>query len=942
MPTDNEINQVIALLIEPAQRSYFFENLKNPSWVAPLYAKGFFKHAPNILRNEKEGTVQFPIWPESKFLAKVAAQADPVILLKIIKEIETDNIRVKEDVLEIIAKLPIDSVILMSTKVVKYLEDPYLHFGNIPEKIGDIIERLASENKIEQALKIAQDLLRPIAEVQTEEAKKIGLHANPKSKFEIWDYEQILKNKLTTLNKTEPFLLLDLLVNLLFTAIKVSRGENSDDSDTEDYLYISRRNVRDEPRSHNHELEGLLISKIVSVANFAIQSDSKNFEPVLKLLESKKYNFFNKIILYLLAEYPNLDQARVTSYIKEKKFFDANWISPEYEYLLSNEFKNLTPEDQKNIIDWIEAGPDLEVFKRSEKSWTGNEPTNEKISKYKEAWQLRHLHVLKDSLTGNLMDRYIELVAKYPNFDDKIQEGVFYAANESPKTKEELQKMSVDQVISLIRDWKQTGDGYDGKPTKDGLSILLREIIKEKPVDFSDKLDELKGIDSNYIFSILMGIENGLAVNKNIHWSKVLSFLLEIFSTWKKEKKTAVDTESFDNASRRQGISLLNAGLRSGSFELKDRKEIWSIIQIALADPDPTIEQDEKFEDEITLAINSIRGEAMHSVIEYALWLKRHFEKLPDAATLISRGFDEMPEVSETLNNYLKLEVEPTKAIRSVYGRYFPWIHLLDPKWAVSNINNIFSHTEELHGDGAWDAFVTLTSPYDNLLEPLKVEYKFRLANAKFPEKDKKQPLREPNERLVEHVVAYYWRSKLSLEDDLIRELVITADIRLLSHAISFMGRVIYGEKDTPTDILKRFTEFWGYVFTSVSTDPSRVEALRDFTWWFASNKFEPKWLLDNLEAVIDASAGIDSEDFAIDNLVLLSKDTPERVIIILEKILNTASKPWVAHSSEKEIIEILKNAQYSDSVIAKDTAKRLVDALTRKHMFKFLDVLSK
>lgn len=937
-PTTREIDQAIGLLNQPAQKSYFFDNLKNPAWIGPLYDKGYFKNAPKIKRNEKEGTIQFPIWPESKFLARVVAEANPTILSKIVSEIETDNIRVKEDILEIVTKLPIASVIILYPKVIKYLEDPYLHFGLLPQKIGELIERLSTENKIGDAIKVAQDLLRPIAESQSEEAKKLGLHANPKAKFEIWDYEQILRKRLPALIKADPMAGLDLLVNLLFTAIKVSRGENTDDSDTEDYLYISRRSVREEPQFHSHELESLLISEITSVANSIIKSHPEKFDDVLKLLESKKYNFFKKIILYLLAEYPNLDRNRTASYLKNKDFFDAGWISPEYEYLLTVDFKNLIADDQKIILDWIVAGPDLDAFVNAEKSWTGNVPSADKITGYKEAWQLRHLHVLKDSLSKELEETYTALAAKYPGFDEKIREGVSFALNESPKTKEELLEMSVEQIIDLLQEWKPTGDGFNGKPTKDGLSIVLREIIKERPVEFSNNLEKLHALESTYLFSVLMGLENGLAIDKNINWDKVLDILLNIFITWQKEVASK-QKELFDNSVRRQGLSILNAGLRTSGFDIKNREGLWSIIQITLTDPDPTLDREEKTEDEITLAINSIRGEALHSIVEYALWLRRAFEKLPDAKTLIANGFNEMPEVRETLDKYLRLEVEPTEAVRSVYGRYIPWLDLLDPKWVSSNLSKIFSHSEKTHGDGAWDAYITLNQPYDNLLAPLREEYRYRLINADFSE-DKKQSLREATDRLAEFITVYYWRNKINLDDDLVKDMVSVADIRFLSHAISFMGRSVYGEKDTPPYIIKKFVEFWDYVVSKISTDPERVSALQGFTWWFASNKFDPTWLLNNLEKTIDLAKAIDSEDFAIDNLVVISKDFPEKVVLLLEKILKIASKPWIAHSSEKEIVEILKNAKSSQSSIAKDAVKRIVNSLAKKELFKFLEVL--
>ena len=51
--------------------------------------------------------------------------------------------------------------------------------------------------------------------------------------------------------------------------------------------------------------------------------------------------------------------------------------------------------------------------------------------------------------------------------------------------------------------------------------------------------------------------------------------------------------------------------------------------------------------DPATLSINTTRGETMHAVIRYALWVRRHLEKEPDAEERLAKKFDEMPEVRE-------------------------------------------------------------------------------------------------------------------------------------------------------------------------------------------------------------------------------------------------------------------------------------------------------
>jgi hypothetical protein len=66
-----------------------------------------------------------------------------------------------------------------------------------------------------------------------------------------------------------------------------------------------------------------------------------------------------------------------------------------------------------------------------------------------------------------------------------------------------------------------------------------------------------------------------------------------------------------------------------------------------------------------TLAINTTRGEAIHSTIRYALWVRRGSTAGDEAS---NARFDAMPEVRSVLDDHLRVEVDPSAAIRSAYG----------------------------------------------------------------------------------------------------------------------------------------------------------------------------------------------------------------------------------------------------------------------------------
>ena len=83
--------------------------------------------------------------------------------------------------------------------------------------------------------------------------------------------------------------------------------------------------------------------------------------------------------------------------------------------------------------------------------------------------------------------------------------------------------------------------------------------------------------------------------------------------------------------------------------------------------------------DPATLSLNTTRGQAFHGVVRYALWLQRHSED-PDKFS-----FSDAPEVKAVLDAHLDVNRDPSLAIRSVYGQWFPWLVLLDRDWAVGN-----------------------------------------------------------------------------------------------------------------------------------------------------------------------------------------------------------------------------------------------------------------
>lgn len=107
---------------------YFFDRCQNPAWIDMLAAKGFFAHPPDKEIDEETGAaLGYPIWPESRYLARMArlptAQRGVEQAIRDLMDKDTiNNVHVREDVVEVLSYLPVDRIADLAIKVAGWLE----------------------------------------------------------------------------------------------------------------------------------------------------------------------------------------------------------------------------------------------------------------------------------------------------------------------------------------------------------------------------------------------------------------------------------------------------------------------------------------------------------------------------------------------------------------------------------------------------------------------------------------------------------------------------------------------------------------------------------------------------------------------------------------------------------------------------------------------------
>jgi hypothetical protein len=374
---------------------------------------------------------------------------------------------------------------------------------------------------------------------------------------------------------------------------------------------------------------------------------------------------------------------------------------------------------------------------------------------------------------------------------------------------------------------------------------------------------------------------------------------------------------------------------------MEEASGAWEVVARLTEDPDPEADEDRSEYDPFSRAINTVRGWAMEDVVQYALWLRRHFEQEARRGELTA-GFGSMPEVEAVLRRHLDPQVEKTRAIRSVYGRWFPWLVLLDARWAEANVASIFPHdtAQGLLWRAAWDAYIVFCPAYDSVLRILRSEYE--KAVDQIPSEDGRESgSHDPSTQLSEHLMLYYLRGLVGIDESLFTRFWEKAPKRLAAHALSFIGRALSRDvSPIPNEVLDRARALWTRRYAVISAaGAGRAMEAAAFEWWFTSNVFEPSWALGELVRALKVSGGTMNDFRVIERLAEMAPGNPRAVVSALAAAIE-GTEPWKIRGREKEVRTMLAQALGSGDNEASEQARAIVHNLGRRGYFDFRDLL--
>ena len=933
----------------PVTYNHFFGKLDKPTWLTPLKDHGFFDSPPLTLEHP-EGGISYPFWSQGEYLKKMAIIPETQQeVLDICLGIESKNVRVKNNLLEIALLLPVDMSVQIVAKV-----DEIDNFIS-PENYGKLIAYLSSNGKSGDAITLARKVLAFVPDSRTPpEIEGEIWHYDPVAIIRDYDYEEIIKKSFPELVDTSSIEALKILFDQLesFHSLKYADKKTATE---DDYSEIWRPAIEDHPQNHKDGVRDSLITGARDMCERLITNHPEKMSELISELESRDLPIFRRIKLHLLRKFPTgFEKKIVLELLNKREFTNTSFITHEYLLLAQEQASILSLDEQLNLIKIIEKGGeyDKETFEAMCKQ-RQIEPTEEVARKHKMVWQTCHLLPFKD-ITPEIKRTYEDLVAivgepEHPDFRIWSDGGSSWGYGSSISD-DEFKSKKPEEIIELLKNFEpDNGEEHPLNKTREGTSRSLVAQITEDPSKWSATIPSFSKLDPTFNRSVFSAHREALKQNKVFDWKPILdlaSKILKIPTEIKDRKPSGLYGDDPDwNWCRHTLVELIDDGMHSSNtIPIGLRKEVWSIIEPLTRDSNPSPDEASKLlennQDPLNAAINTTRGDAVDAAIQYGIWLKSSLSAEQQNSWTLEK---DAPELKSTLEEKLNISKEPFSGIRAIIGQRLGNIAWLDRKGLETTIPALFPDDPEqqTYFNATWESFLSFNPPYDDLLPILTNQYK-RAIKEIGQHSDSKHHLENPDEMLAQNLLQFYFRGKIPLDSGLLNDFYNNAPTELKGTIISFVGRNFKNDKITKK-IISRVVTLADNRLEKIkkSTKPyEEIQEFEEFSWWVSSECFDTKWALDVLIDALQLGCDLEGDHLVFDRFISVGSTFPLEVITSLDLMVENDKKGWGVPTWGEELRKVIELVLNSGNQNAITKAKEFIQKLVARGHIQYKDLL--
>lgn len=916
--TPAELDLLARIDAKEELRPFFLRKAKGLKWFDALDGRGYFDPAANLapVPAKEEGYVTVPFWSVTDYLVATSPEllveenrAYAARVLGVIRAVtqaamkqEFGNYRTWWQFSKIIQNIPIDLITPDDLGYVNYwLEDRYER-DLVASSLGEEWLVALLEQPSEEAKSIALALLKLLYKAPFF-PKKLGDSERQEGRFRFdrWHAKkiteavagrsgQILGNQAVQVFKDELQRVVETMENdgwsSLWRAAIEDHAQNHAADDVEDILVVGLRE---------------------SLAAYVREAPVEAVAVVTELMESP-IQIFKRVAIFTIGQ--NFQQ--LNSLIEGAINEDCFEVSFQHEmwHLLHDRYP-LFPSLAKQCVQEL-------IAQMTVKDDEGD--PNPKATAYRQATWLAAIRNYDEALHS----RYRECVAlagaepDHPDFSSYWSSGP--VVHESPKAREELLAMSVDELIAYLDAYEDPG--HFSEPGLEGLANALKAATKAAPLEFVSQLIRFSGLDSAYVYVLIEAFSELWTEKKGLAWDDVWQSLLNFC-------EAVIQREEFwsaENAKERAHFvanrywvvgsigRLIESGTKSDDHAFPPQfLEQAKGILLALLDK----ESGEEFKsdsDAVSIAINSPRGRCLEALINLALRSCRLGDKggngHDEAWGALQPVFDKeltKPDVGEY--EFITLLVN-----------YLPNFLYMSTEWVSDNLSQIFDRENYQKWLCAMQAYAYVNNVYEEIYNHLKSNQHFVRALDDENLKDR------VSEKIIQNIVIAYLNNYEALPDEtsLIRQLFDRGNLDELSQLIWFVWTL---RKKDDESLYSKVMELWPRVLQAIDTSSreGRKLASKLTTWSVFIIRVD-----DTNRDLILKVAAVADEDYnshdLLKSIARVSAEQPKEAVEIWRVLLQGAAPDY----PEEAIREALGNFVASGDDGRRD-AYAIVDEYIRR-----------
>lgn len=937
--SNESVGVLVNHLDNVSYQQYFFDNLFNPNWVSLFFEAGLFNLSPEPLEITP-GSYQLPDWPAIKYLIRFAPQYE-AIFVAITKKTFTKNRRIQAQLIEGMRKISPETASTCTFIIDAWLDSPFSKM--LPNDLIPLTDRFIDSSFVPFAIQITDFVLKPVLK----RTKSSFSSFDPPYGFRSDPYwvNEFCNKVIPRLMKIDPQMLLTVFQEHLEKALTLTQEIGIEDFE-EKLGYYWRMDIafRSSSRSDGNITDILVDGLRDSLSSLCEVSPERGEEKVAEFLHND-HLIFQRIAIHTLRKFGSNYLGLLEETISHWEFADKDEYKSEYRGLLRDQYANVSDEIKAKIIENILGGPS-EIERRTLQiaGWKNHEPTEDDRVEAKERWMQFYFELIKDKLPEQQRQALEEFNVKYGATDVEEKPKISFSAwttAESPITLEDLAAKGLVNTKQYFLEYKPENEVLN---SRESLARTFQSLVSKDPTKYLDFATLL--IDPTirfvYTYNFLFGIREAIRNNGAKLTNDILSLCEFVISQEKDPYENPPDLHEAGLFTAQLEVAhLLNDTVQSDDPYLSS-EQLYRIRKLLLDlahHINPSKEDDERNEmSPFDHAINCVRGEAMHGLINYSLYHVRQKQNInKDKKWFIEE------EIIEILNEKIDYEKEPSPAIRSVIGSYLTQIYFMSKEWTTTKIDVIFPPTEifEQYWRAAWSGYLIGSNINKELFNCLISQYQRGLRKLNQP---KDNSINDPSERLAQHVMVAYLNDMTDFGDenhilDLFYE---NAPDGLRAQAIFWLSKVLENEKpaiDSP--LWLKCWSLWKnrFEYAEKQEPVQNGQEISDYMRWLEYCPLS----LDVLFPMLFNSIKYFQDSYDVMQITKYAAKycelSPVEAITLLHNCITTAKELWWNPEEEVER-NILTVALKSKNGEAKGIAIDLINYHGEKGDYRWKDLL--